>query len=137
MKTLRNELEACSPEVWTLLEDLAVELRALLWEDANDMTRGAMVGEPVECIAFAKWWIQRAKGLPTDVPGNYPIFRENTNTPMTDTPETDALDRDYAADEAVWEHMRTLERERDALMKDYEFVVDTLSQLIKKHDLDV
>ena len=67
----------CSPEIWSMIEDLAVELRALLWGDANDMTQGAMVGEPVECIAFAKWWIQRAKGLATDVPGNYPVFREN------------------------------------------------------------
>lgn len=60
------------------IENLAVELRHLLWADANDMTQGAMVGCPVECIAFAKWWIQRQKGLPTDVPGGYEVFREDS-----------------------------------------------------------
>ena len=41
----------------------AIKLRELLFEDASWMTRGAMVGSPVECIAFARAWIQRAKGL--------------------------------------------------------------------------
>ena len=41
----------------------AILLRELLFEDASWMTRGAMVGSPVECIAFARAWIQRSKGL--------------------------------------------------------------------------
>lgn len=41
----------------------AILLRELLFEDASWMTRGAMVGSPVECIAFARAWIQRAKGM--------------------------------------------------------------------------
>jgi ferredoxin len=59
------------------VSQLAVELRALVWDDATDMMQGAMAACPVECLAFAKWWIQRAKGLPTDVPGDYQVFREN------------------------------------------------------------
>jgi ferredoxin len=59
------------------VSQLAVELRALVWDDATDMMQGAMAGCPVECLAFAKWWIQRAKGLPTDVPDDYPVFRHN------------------------------------------------------------
>jgi len=45
------------------LVQLAVELRELLFDDANGMMKGAMVGSPVECVAFAKWWIQRQKGF--------------------------------------------------------------------------
>lgn len=45
------------------LVKMAVELRGLLFCDASDIMQGAMVGCPVECLAFAKWWIQRAKGL--------------------------------------------------------------------------
>ena len=41
----------------------AILLRELIFEDASWMTRGAMVGSPVECIAFARAWIQRAKGI--------------------------------------------------------------------------
>ena len=61
------------------VSQLAVELRALVWDDATDMMQGAMAGCPVECLAFAKWWIQRAKGLPTDVPGGYLVFRHATS----------------------------------------------------------
>ena len=61
------------------VSQLAVELRVLVWDDATDMMRGAMAGCPVECLSFAKWWIQRAKGLPTDVPGDYPVFRHNAD----------------------------------------------------------
>lgn len=42
---------------------LAVELRELLFDSASDTMQGAMVGSPVDCLVFAKWWIQRAKGL--------------------------------------------------------------------------
>ena len=59
---------------------IAVELRVMVWDDANDMMQGAMAGCPMECLAFAKWWIQRAKGLPTDVPGDYPVFRHNAGS---------------------------------------------------------
>lgn len=45
------------------LVQLAVELRDLLFDDANGMMQGAMVVSPVECVAFAKWWIQRQKRL--------------------------------------------------------------------------
>lgn len=48
------------------LVQLAVELRDLLFDDANGMMQGAMAGSPVECVAFAKWWIQRQKGLKPD-----------------------------------------------------------------------
>lgn len=48
------------------LNAVAAELRDLIFEDASAMTQGAMLGSPIECLAFAKWWIQRAKGLPTD-----------------------------------------------------------------------
>jgi phage gp29-like protein len=48
------------------LVQLAVELRELLFDDANGVMQGAMVGSPVECVAFAKWWIQRQKGLRPD-----------------------------------------------------------------------
>ena len=47
------------------LEKLAIELRELLWDDASCVMQGAMVGCPIECIAFAKWWIQREKGFET------------------------------------------------------------------------
>ena len=47
---------------------MAVELRGLLFDDASVIMRGAMIGCPVECLAFAKWWIQRAKGIPFDDP---------------------------------------------------------------------
>jgi dUTP pyrophosphatase len=46
--------------------ELAIELRGLLFDDATAMMQGAMVGKPSECIAFAKWWIQRAKGIKPD-----------------------------------------------------------------------
>lgn len=45
---------------------LAAEIRGLIFEDANEMMQGAMISSPVECLAFAKWWIQRAKGLQPD-----------------------------------------------------------------------
>ncbi len=48
------------------LTKLAVELRDLLFDDASSVMQGGMVGSPVECVAFAKWWIQRAKGLEPD-----------------------------------------------------------------------
>jgi len=45
---------------------LADEIRGLIFEDANEMMQGVMIGSPVECLAFAKWWIQRAKGMKPD-----------------------------------------------------------------------
>ena len=76
-----TQAECISPGVsqldWEMVENIAIRLREMLWDDATDMTQGAMVGHPVECLAFAEWWIQRAKGLPTTVPGDYPVFRAN------------------------------------------------------------
>lgn len=48
------------------LVKMAAELRELIFDDATDMMQGAMVGCPIECLAFAKWWIQRAKGINPD-----------------------------------------------------------------------
>lgn len=53
-------------------EQLILELRDLLFDDASDTMQGAMIGCPIECLAFAKWWIERAKGLPV----GKGIFRE-------------------------------------------------------------
>lgn len=79
--------ECISPGVsqadWEMVENIAIRLREMLWDDATDMMQGAMVGHPVECLAFAEWWIQRAKGLPTTVPGDYPVFRANVSDQAT------------------------------------------------------
>lgn len=48
------------------MTQLAAEIRDMIFEDANGMMQGAMNGSPTECLAFAKWWIQRAKGLKPD-----------------------------------------------------------------------
>lgn len=48
------------------LVKIAGELRDLIFEDADDTMQGAMVGSPVECLGFAKWWIQQAKGVEPD-----------------------------------------------------------------------
>lgn len=56
------------------LVKIAAELRELIFDDATDMMRGAMVGCPIECLAFAKWWIQRAKGI---VPDEHNYFRSS------------------------------------------------------------
>lgn len=45
---------------------LAAEIRDLIFEDGDGTMQGAMIGNPVECLAFAKWGIQRAKGLKPD-----------------------------------------------------------------------
>lgn len=45
---------------------LSAEIRDLIFEDGDGTMQGAMTGSPVECLAFAKWWIQRAKGLQPD-----------------------------------------------------------------------
>jgi hypothetical protein len=45
---------------------LAAEIRDLVFEDANLLMQEAMIGSPAECLWFAKWWIQRAKGLKPD-----------------------------------------------------------------------
>lgn len=60
VRTMTNE------EEYEWLVKLAAELRELIFDDATDMMQGAMVGSPVECLAFAKWWIQRAKGIEPD-----------------------------------------------------------------------
>jgi len=70
------------------LVKLAMELRTLLFEDANDMMQGAMVGCPVECVAFAKWWIQRAKGIPFDDPFDASAFRDS-NVELSGSPNTE------------------------------------------------
>ena len=59
------------------LVKLAVELREILFDDASDMMQGAMVGCPVECVAFAKWWIQRVKNIPFDDSFDASAFKEN------------------------------------------------------------
>jgi len=46
-----------------MVDSIALEIRELLFSDASDMMQGAMIGSPIECLAFAKWWIQREKGL--------------------------------------------------------------------------
>jgi len=46
-----------------MVDSIALEIRELLFSDASDMMQGAMIGSPIECFAFAKWWIQREKGL--------------------------------------------------------------------------
>ena len=56
----------CKEEEHEELVKLALELRDILFADASDMMQGAMVGSPVECVAFAKWWIQSAKGMQVD-----------------------------------------------------------------------
>ena len=38
---------------------ITVQIRELIFDDADDCMKGAMVGDPVECLAFAKSWIQR------------------------------------------------------------------------------
>lgn len=73
----RHEVEAqLGEEVWLPLgmeeneyDDmmrLAAEIRDLIFEDGDGTMQGAMIGSAVECLAFAKWWIQRAKGLQPD-----------------------------------------------------------------------
>lgn len=43
------------------LEDLAAEIRDLIFDDADQNTQGAMIGCPIECLVFAKKWIQERK----------------------------------------------------------------------------
>lgn len=45
---------------------LAAEIRDLIFDEGDGTMQGAMIGNPVECLAFAKWWIQRAKGVKPD-----------------------------------------------------------------------
>lgn len=45
---------------------LAAEIRDLIFDEGDGTMQGAMIGSPVECLAFAKWWIQRAKGVKPD-----------------------------------------------------------------------
>ena len=59
-------MTSCNEEEHKELVKLALELREILFDDASSMMQGAMVGSPVECVAFAKCWIQRAKGMPVD-----------------------------------------------------------------------
>jgi len=49
-----------------LMTQIALEIRELLFAEASYMMQGAMVASPVECLAFAKWWIQREKGIKPD-----------------------------------------------------------------------
>lgn len=46
-----------------LIDSIAIRIREILFDDASDMMQGAMVGSPIECLAFAEWWIQRQKGM--------------------------------------------------------------------------
>ncbi len=57
---------------------LAAELRELIADDASDMMVGAMIGSSVECLAFAKSWIQRVKGLKPDLDD---VFAEPGESP--------------------------------------------------------
>lgn len=70
------EMAAQAEAKLAVIENMAVELRRLLWEEASGAMQGAMVSCPVECIAFAKLWIQRELGQKVDVPGDYPVFTQ-------------------------------------------------------------
>lgn len=63
------------------LVKLAAELRDILFADATDMMQGAMAGCPVECVAFAKWWIQREKGTHFDDHLDVCVFRISSELP--------------------------------------------------------
>jgi hypothetical protein len=41
-------------------------IRALIWDEANDVMRGAMAGSPLEVAAFARQWILKQQGEPYD-----------------------------------------------------------------------
>lgn len=60
-----NPLVADENEYGEMIK-LAAEIRELLYEDGDGTMQMAMIGSPVECLGFAKWWIQRAKGLKPD-----------------------------------------------------------------------
>lgn len=72
------------------LVQMAVELRGLLFGDASDIMQGAMVGCPVECLAFAKWWIQRAKGIPFDDPLDACAFKNESVIAPQKATDTDS-----------------------------------------------
>ena len=54
-------MENC--EYVKLCEEVAVEIRELIFEDASDVMQGAMVAEPGEIFGFAREWIKKQKGL--------------------------------------------------------------------------
>ena len=64
------------PAEHEMLLSQAIELREILFDDASAVMQGAMVGRPEECLAFAIWWIQKAKGLDCDLSGQPELFSE-------------------------------------------------------------
>ena len=77
------EMAAQAEAKLATIEDIAVQLRELLWAEASGMMQGAMVSCPAECIAFAKWWIQKELGRKIDVPDDYPVFKPNVSDQAT------------------------------------------------------
>jgi hypothetical protein len=48
----------------TECEQMAIEIRDIIFDDASDIMQGAMTAEPGECFGFALEWIKKQKNLP-------------------------------------------------------------------------
>jgi hypothetical protein len=62
---------------------VSADMRNVLFDDANDTMQGAMGGCPIECIAFAYWWIQSQKGQVPDQ--NWFRIKAETQNPSATT----------------------------------------------------
>lgn len=60
---MKTESHILSIEEEKEILNILAEIRSLLWDESSEEFHPDLISFPVSCASFAKWWIEKQRGI--------------------------------------------------------------------------